>query len=129
MPPSATAALKTLLACCVQVSERHLIIHKVHPGSERRSRPILEDDTLPLLGLLHLLASRVWLLLIALFLDFDGGIDGQLEHFVDASRLFCGAFNILGAHLASDGLTLLRCDRCETLCSEEFDTGALRAKI
>ena len=59
----------------------------------------------------------------------DGHLDGGVEDLLNARHLLGTALHVFGAHLACDGLALLRSDGCEALSFEELDTRALVPKI
>lgn len=82
----------------------------------------LENPTLSLLCLFDLHdAFLVRLGLVTLLLELNGGVDGQVKHFLNASRFFGATFNVGCPHLFRNCGALFRCDRCQALGAEKLD--------
>ena len=99
----------------------------IAPGNVDSS--LSENSTLSLLDLLDLDTFSIGTSLVAFFFDIDGGINGEVEYFLNASRFLCAAFDVCCTHLFCHGLSLLWGDWSETLGAKKFNTGALIAEV
>ena len=71
----------------------------------------------------------IFALLLHLYLLPHGGIDSELEDFVDAGHLLATAFHVRGTHLPCYVLALFLSDGSQALGLEELDACALVAEI
>jgi hypothetical protein len=66
---------------------------------------------------------------IPAFLNPNDCVDSELKHLVYTAHFLAAAFDICCTHSLGDGLPLFRRDRSEALRLEEFNAGALAAKV